>query len=139
MVRFKGKTRLPALVLEAERRIRAVPQGMERMQKTIQSQRDENIRGLATILQQPRHRTGVRGTAENAELLHRKGIDILKDTVSIPGVSIQYLLRESIEKGSDLWGPCEEEYKMLKGAVLGGAPLVFTRHHEVSVTKIRRN
>ena len=66
-----------------------------------------------------------------------KGIDILKDTVSIPGVSLRYLLRGAIERGAELWSPCKEAYDMLKGAVVGGPSLVFTRHHEVGVTQIR--
>lgn len=66
-----------------------------------------------------------------------KGIDILKDAVSIQGVSVQYLMRGSIERGAELWVPGREEYDLLKGAVVGGPSLVFTRHHEVGVTKIR--
>ena len=31
-----------------------------------------------------------------------KGIDILKDAVSIPGVSLHYLLRGCVERGADL-------------------------------------
>ena len=66
-----------------------------------------------------------------------KGIDILKDAVSIPGVSLHYLLRGCVEKGAELYSPCKEAYEMLKEAVVGGPSLVFTRYHEVGVTKIR--
>ena len=66
-----------------------------------------------------------------------KGIDILKDAVSIPGVSLHYLLRGCVERGADRYNPCEEAYEMLKEAVVGGPSLVFTRYHEVGVTKIR--
>ncbi|KAL9986602.1 hypothetical protein ACROYT_G000771 [Oculina patagonica] len=66
-----------------------------------------------------------------------KGIDILKDAVSIPGVSLHYLLRGSVERGAELYSPCEEAYEMLKGAVVGGPSIVFTRYHEAGVTKIR--
>ena len=72
-----------------------------------------------------------------------KGIDILKDAVSIPGVSLHYLLRGFVEKekekenGADLYSPNKEAYEMLKEAVVSGPSLVFTRHHEVGVTKIR--
>ncbi|KAL9963464.1 hypothetical protein ACROYT_G026975 [Oculina patagonica] len=37
-----------------------------------------------------------------------KRIDILKDAVSIPGVSLHYLLRGSVERGAELFSPCEE-------------------------------
>ena len=34
-----------------------------------------------------------------------KGIDILKDAVSIPGVSLHYLLRGAVERGAELYSP----------------------------------
>ena len=34
-----------------------------------------------------------------------KGIDILKDAVSLPGVSMYYLLRGTIEQGAELYSP----------------------------------
>ena len=55
-----------------------------------------------------------------------KGIDILKDAVSIPGVSLHYLLHGCVERGA-----CKEAYEMLKEAVVGGSSLVFTRYHEL--------
>ena len=67
-----------------------------------------------------------------------KGIDIMKDAVSIPGVSLHYLLSGAIKtQNADLHAPSEEAYKMLKAAVVGGPSLVFTRYHEVGKTKIR--
>ena len=66
-----------------------------------------------------------------------KGIDILKDAVSLLGVSLHYLLRGTIERGADLHSPCEEAYGMLKDAVVGGQSLVFTRYHKAGVTHIR--
>ena len=66
-----------------------------------------------------------------------KGIDIMKDAVSIPGVSLHYLLRGAIERGADLYAPSKEAYEMLKAAVVGGPSLVFTRYHEVGKTRIR--
>jgi len=66
-----------------------------------------------------------------------KGIDILKDAVGMPGISFHYLLRGAIERGADLYSPSKEAYEMLKGAVVGGPSLVFTRRHEAGVTRIR--
>ena len=66
-----------------------------------------------------------------------KGIDILKDAVSIPGVSLHYLLKGAIERKAELYAPSEEAYDMLKGAVVGGPSLVFTRYHEAGKTRIR--
>ena len=64
-----------------------------------------------------------------------KGIDILKDAVSISGVSLHYLLRGAVERGAELYSPGKETYEMLKGAVVVGPSL--TRYHGVGVTKIR--
>ena len=66
-----------------------------------------------------------------------KGIKILKDAVSLPGVSMHYLLRGAIERGAELYNPSEEAYEMLKGAWVGRPSLVFKRYHEAGVTKIR--
>ena len=66
-----------------------------------------------------------------------KGIDIMKDAVSIPGVSLHYLLRGAIERKAELYSPSLEAYCMLKEAVVGGPSLVFTRYHEVGKTRIR--
>ena len=66
-----------------------------------------------------------------------KGIDILKDAVSIPGVSLHYLLKGAIERKAELYAPRQEAYHMLKEAVVGGPSLVFTRYHEVGKTRIR--
>ena len=66
-----------------------------------------------------------------------KGIDILKDAVSIPGVSLHYLLKGAIERKAELYAPRKEAYDMLKGAVVGGPSLVFTRYHEAGKTRIR--
>ena len=66
-----------------------------------------------------------------------KRIDIFKDAVSISGVSLNYLLTGTIERGQHLYSPGKEEYEMLKGAIVGGPSLVFTRKHVVGETQIR--
>lgn len=66
-----------------------------------------------------------------------KGIDILKDAVSLLGVSLHYLFRVTTERGAELYSPCKEAYGMLKEAVVGGRSLVFKGYHEAGVTKIR--
>ena len=61
-----------------------------------------------------------------------------KDAVSLPGVSLQYLLRGIDSKSkSELYTPGEEAYKHLKAAVSGGPSIVLTRYHEAGVTRIR--
>ena len=60
------------------------------------------------------------------------GVDIFKDAVSLPGVSLQYLLRGTLSKfGSPKLYPSEREANaMLRGAVVGGLSLVFAGKHE---------
>ena len=67
------------------------------------------------------------------------GIDIFKDAVSLPGVSLHYLMRKTLTNPGTpaLYPPNLEAYKMLKGAVVGGPSLVFTRKHVVGETTIR--
>ena len=91
---------------------------------------------LAAVLQQLGRGAGVEGPEVIAEFLHGKGIDILKDAASIPGVIMHYLLRGTAERGAELWTPGKEAYEMLRGAVVGGPSIVFTRHHEVGETNI---
>ena len=70
------------------------------------------------------------------------GIDILKDAVSLPGVSEKYILRKTLQprwgyKPPQLYSPNKEAYAMLKAAVVGGPSLVFTRKHVAGETRIR--
>ena len=74
---------------------------------------------------------------DKMKVFYKEGIDILKDTVSLPGVSLHYLLRGTIDRGAELWTPCKEAYEMLKGAMVGGPSIVFKCFHEAGVTQIR--
>ena len=66
-------------------------------------------------------------------------LDIFKDAVSLPGVSLKYLLRGTLgeRNAPELYTPEREAYDMLKDAVVGCPSLVFTRKHEAGKTKIR--
>ena len=63
-------------------------------------------------------------------------IDILKDAVSLPGVSLRYLINGSFDK-AELFAPGKEAYEMLKRALVGGPSIIFTRYHQKGVTRIR--
>ena len=70
------------------------------------------------------------------------GVDIFKDTVSLPGVSQQYILQKTLQprrgyKPPELYAPNAEAYAMLKAAVVGGPSLAFTRKHVAGETRIR--
>ena len=67
------------------------------------------------------------------------GVDIFKDAVSLPGVSMQYILQGTLRgrNAPELYAPGSEAYAMLKGAVVGGPSLVFPRKHVAGQTRIR--
>ena len=67
------------------------------------------------------------------------GVDIFKDAVSLPGVSMKYILRRTLRgrNAPELYAPGKEAYEMLKAAVVGGPSLVFTRKHVAGQTRIR--
>ena len=78
-------------------------------------------------------------TLEKMKAFYTKlGIDIFKDAVSLPGVSMQYILRGTLRGRNppELYAPTGEAYEMLKGAVVGGPSLVFTRKHVAGQTRI---
>ena len=66
-----------------------------------------------------------------------KGINILKDEVCLPGMSLHCVLRGTIDQGTELYSPCKEAYAMLREAVVGGQSLVFTQYHKAGITKLR--
>ena len=59
-------------------------------------------------------------------------IDILKEAVPLPGVSMKYLLRGTLNKrdSPELCAPGEKGYDILKGAVVRGPSLVLRRKRE---------
>ena len=62
------------------------------------------------------------------------GIDICKDAVSIPGVSLRYLINQS-EKV--LYAPTEPVYELLKKGMIGGPSIVFCRYAEAGKSRIK--
>ncbi|KAK3731199.1 hypothetical protein QZH41_006044 [Actinostola sp. cb2023] len=68
-----------------------------------------------------------------------RGVKIFKDAVSLPGVSLQYLLRGTLNQPNApiLHAPKGEAYEMLKASVTGGPSVVFTRLAEAGKTRIR--
>jgi len=80
---------------------------------------------------------GIEALEKMRNVFTEKGIDIFKDAVSISGVSLHYLLTGTIERCHHLYSPGQEEYEMLKGAVVGGPRLVFTRKKVAGETLIR--
>ena len=79
-------------------------------------------------------------TIEKMKAYYTKlGVDIFKDVVSLPGVSMQYILRGTLRRRNapERYAPGPEAYDMLKAAVVGGPSLVFIRKHVAGETRIR--
>lgn len=107
---------------------------MERVRKGLQRKRDAHVRRLALSLQRPRRGAGIRSPGKDVCLYTAKGIDILKDAVSLPGVSLHYLLRGTNKCGTET---VQAQQRSVRNAVVGGQSLVFMRYHEAGVTRIR--
>ena len=118
-----------------ERRVRAEAVRVESVLTSVRPKRDacDWLRYYNDLDVVP----GLETLQKMRTLYTEKGIDILKVAVSLPGVSMHYLSRGTIERGAELFSPCKEAYDMLKGAVVGGQSLVFKRYHAVGETTIR--
>ena len=71
----------------------------------------------------------------------RQGIDMFKDGISVPGLTLLYLFNDLPpktyftlfnEKHKDL-------YRLVKDEIVGGPAIIFHRYHEKDVTKIRQS
>ena len=65
------------------------------------------------------------------------GIDILKDAISLPGVSLKFAMKTTDAKFCLYGEKYKWVYKLFREAVVGGPSIVFCRKHEKNVTKIR--
>ena len=70
----------------------------------------------------------------------RKGIDMLKDAVSLPGLAVLWKFAHvtAMENGIRLLSREDSElYSLVKKNIVGGPSIVFHRYHERGVTRIR--
>ena len=103
----------------------------------VPRKRHAHLCGLAALLQQSRRGSWPGSFSKDASLLHRKGGRHPERHCQHPGCEFALPAPGAVERGADLYNPCKEAYQMLKGAVVGGPSIVFTRYHVVSVIKIR--
>ena len=66
-----------------------------------------------------------------------KKLDIFKDGVSLPGLVLKYLMKSTDSKFSLFEQNDKDLYDMLKGGIVGGPSIIFSRHAEAGKTKIR--
>ena len=60
----------------------------------------------------------------------QRGIDMFKQGISVPGLTLVYLFNDFSEK---------TYFTIVKDHVVGGASLIFHRYHEKGVTTLRQN
>jgi G:T-mismatch repair DNA endonuclease (very short patch repair protein) len=70
----------------------------------------------------------------------RRGVDMFKDAISIPGVAVKWMFDASSGQPFDipLIGSRDADlYKTVRENIVGGPSIIFCRHQEKDVTKIR--
>ena len=77
---------------------------------------------------------------KQSEIYKAKRIDMLKDAISLPGLAVRWKFAETKADQFDI--PLlskinEDLYFKIKNGLVGGPSIVFHRHHEKNVTKIR--
>ena len=72
------------------------------------------------------------------------GMDMLKDGWTIPALTMKYLFKSALSNKNQKWVffslPENKEadyHSLLREQMVGGPSIVFTRHHEKDVTRIR--
>ena len=62
------------------------------------------------------------------------GLDMFKDSVSLPGLTQRYLFKKLVEKGKDYFVTFSEIHKTivkyLRESLTGGPSIIFHRYHE---------
>ena len=67
-----------------------------------------------------------------------KGIDLFKDGISVPGLTMKYLFKLSPEANFALFGNKDRDlYHKFRENLVGGPSIVFTRCHAAGETRIR--
>ena len=67
-------------------------------------------------------------------------IDYLKEAISVPGIARKMMFQNAEEGLFLLCGKNDQDlYKTMKKNVIGGASIIFCRHHKVDETRIRGN
>ena len=72
----------------------------------------------------------------------QKGIDLLHQAISLPGVAIRYCFNSIPDPSIEFHHfnhQNKEIYKMIKDSIVGGPSIIFNRYHEVNVTNIHND
>ena len=78
--------------------------------------------------------------AEQTKFYAKKGIDMFKDGIGVPGLTLRYLFK-TIESENVYFSLFSENqadlHSLLRNQLVGGPSIIFHRYHEKGVTKIR--
>ena len=71
----------------------------------------------------------------------QRGIDMFKQDISVPGLTLLYLFNDLPEKTYfTIFNENKKDFHhLVKDHVVGGASLIFHRYHEKGVTTLRQN
>ncbi len=73
-----------------------------------------------------------------AETYRERGIDLFKDGISVPGLTMKYLFKISPQANFALFGNKDQDlYHTFRKNLVGGPSIVFTRYHSAGETRIR--
>ena len=80
----------------------------------------------------------VEAVEKMAQTYKDKGVDLFKDGISVPGLTLKYLFNISPDANFALFGNHDSDlYETYRNNLVGGPSIVFTRHHEAGKTLIR--
>jgi hypothetical protein len=83
-------------------------------------------------------RPGVEATKKLGHFFQTLNLDMHKDGISIPGLTLKYLWHvKDKDCEFQLFKANEEPYQKFRGSFVGGPSIVFHHYHETNKTRIR--
>ena len=82
----------------------------------------------------------VRAIQAHSKFFIERGVDMFKDGLTLPGLTLKFLFENTCANATPytLFGPKESDiHNLLRKNLVGGPSIIFHRHHESGVTRIR--
>ena len=82
----------------------------------------------------------VRAINEHSKFFIQRGVDMFKDGLTLPGLTLKFLFQNSSKEGTPytLFGPRESSiHHLLRKNLVGGPSIIFHRHHSSGVSRLR--
>ena len=74
---------------------------------------------------------------KQTEFYRERRLDMFKDGISIPGLTMQYLFQDLDQYFTLVDESNEDLFWLIKNGIVGGPSIIFHRHHEKDVTRLR--